>query len=300
MRISVVADVHGNFDALARVADRAEKLLVLGDLLDYVDYHEPERGILGEIFGADAVRDFSRLRARGAFDELHRYNAALWARIHDPVGVLSEIVRERYRRVLDAVGPDALLILGNVDVAQEWNAVAGDVLPYRDGEVLDIDGARLGFVAGGASRRPRAANPNGVLRVDGRAWRPFVRSGDEYRAAVAALGPVDVLCTHIPPDIAAMRYDVVPARLEMAGPGLLDYIDTHRPALALSGHVHQPLTPRTRRGLTECINVGHFQRAEQAFQLDLDRVPRAAQNPDRSPVRDAARGATVAGAPAGR
>jgi Icc-related predicted phosphoesterase len=271
VRITVVADVHGNIDALARVAATAEKLVVLGDLLDYVDYHEPSRGILGQIFGAEPVRHFSKLRAAGEFPALHRYNAGLWSQLSDPVGVLSEIVQMRYRQVLDAVGPDALLTLGNVDVAAEWNRVAGTTLPYLDGQVVHLEGVRLGFVAGGATRRERP------LVVDGQVWRPLVRSRDDYRAAVQALGPVDVLCSHVPPDLPLLRYDVVPARLEMAGPGLLEHIDRHRPAVALFGHVHQPLAPRERRGVTECINVGHFQRAERPFTLDLSRLQAGAQ-----------------------
>lgn len=272
--ISVVADVHGNYDALARAAERAARrrgrLVVLGDLLDYVDYHDPSAGILGQMFGEDAARRFARLRAAGAFGELHLFNAGLWAGVADPVGVLSDIVQQRYRHVLQAVGPDTLLTLGNVDVAQEWDRVAADVLPYRDGEVVDLDGVRLGFVAGGA-RRTTAAR---TMVADRWAWRPFLRDANDYRAAVNALGDVDVVCSHIPPDIPALRYDVVPARLEMAGPGLLDHIDRYRPAMALFGHVHQPLAVRARRGATECINVGHFQRAERAFELDLDLVPR--------------------------
>ncbi len=268
VRISVVADVHGNYEALARIAERSDRLIVLGDLLDYVDYHDPARGILGAVFGEDSARHFTRLRAAGDFPELHRFNSGLWSTMSDPVGVLSEVVQERYRRVLEAVGPDALLILGNVDVPDEWDRVAGDVLPYRDAEVVELDGVRFGFVAGGASRRPRPVSMNG------HAWRPFLRDRDDYRAAVDALGPVDVLCTHIPPDVPALRYDVVPARLEMAGPGLIEYIDTHRPVLALFGHVHQPLATRTRRGYTECLNAGHFQRAERALEVDLDAVRR--------------------------
>jgi hypothetical protein len=268
VRISVVADVHGNIDALARVAEKAEQLVVLGDLLDYVDYHEPSRGILGHIFGEEPVRHFSALRAAGDFPALHRFNAALWEQLADPVGVLTGVVQQRYRQVLEAVGSDALLTLGNVDVAAEWNRVAGDVLPYLDGQVVKRGGARLGFVAGGASRRPRP------VTLDGQVWRPLVRPADEYRAVVQSLGEVDVLCTHVPPDIPLVRYDVVPARLEMAGPGLLEYIDRHRPAVALFGPGHLPRAPRARRGVTECINVGHFQRAEQPFQLDLDRLRR--------------------------
>lgn len=53
MRVHVVSDVHGNAEALARAGEGADALVVLGDLLDFVDYHEHDRGILGTLFGPE-------------------------------------------------------------------------------------------------------------------------------------------------------------------------------------------------------------------------------------------------------
>lgn len=281
MRLSFVSDVHGNIEGLAEVARSAEQLVVLGDLVDYVDYHEPSRGILGRIFGAEKVLPFVQLRSAGRFVELRQYNNDLWLTLDDPVGVLTETVAELYRTVLAVIGPDVLLTLGNVDVAEVWNAVAGDELPYLDSEVVEIAGRTLGFVAGGAGRdvrgggdaagvRDRPAADGGALRV----WRPLVRPAQEYRAAVKAVGAVDILCSHLPPDLVPLRYDTVPARLESSGPGLLEAIDEHQPVLSVFGHVHQPLARRQRRGRTECVNVGHFQRFPRAFEVDITRLPR--------------------------
>lgn len=269
MRLSFVSDIHGNIEGLARVAERADQLIVLGDLLDYVDYHDPSAGILGTLFGAEKVGHFTSLRTRGDFTALRTYNHSLWESVADPIGTLTEVVSQRYREVLAAVGPDALLTLGNVDVASVWDDVAGEAMPYLDGEVVEIGGLRLGFVAGGATARFVEHRPQDPLQV----WRPLVRPAAEYLASIDAVfadGPVDVLCTHIPPDIAALRYDVVPARLEMPGPGLVEAIDRWSPRLSVFGHVHQPLARRMRRGRTECVNVGHFQRYPRAFEIDLD------------------------------
>ncbi len=264
VRVSFVSDVHGNIDGLARVAARAEQLVVLGDLLDYVDYHEHGNGILGVVFGAEKVRHFASLRATGSFGALHEYNRQLWDSLDDPAGVLTEVVETRYLEVLEAVGTEALLILGNVDVAAAWDEVVGAKLPNRDGQVVDLAGRRFGFVAGGSTR------PGVQWRPSEQVWRPLVRPAVEFEATVAALGAVDVLCSHIPPDLPILRYDRVPARLEMYGPGLLESIDRHSPELAVFGHVHQPLASRTRRGRTECVNVGHFQRFPTAFEVDFD------------------------------
>ena len=98
----------------------------------------------------------------------------------------------------------------------------------------------------------------------------MVRPATEFEAVTASLGAVDVLCSHVPPNLPLLRYDRYPGRLEMFGPGLLEAIDRHSPALAVFGHVHQPLAQRTRRGRTECVNVGHFQRNPVAYEINLD------------------------------
>ena len=262
-----MSDVHGNVPALAEVAASAEQLVVLGDLLDYVDYHHPERGILGAVFGAERVRHFAELRFAGDFARLHRYNTALWQELADPVGVLTEVVEQRYREVLEAVGPGALLTLGNVDVAAVWNDVAGHSLPYLDRAVVTLDGRRLGFVAGGASRsdipahrRVRGVAPAGQVRRRVPGGRSGAGAG---RRAVQPRAAPTFPCCATTSSRVGWRCPV-PACWSTSTP-------TAR-QLAVFGHVHQPLAPRTRRGRTECVNVGHFQRTEQPFTFDLDRI----------------------------
>lgn len=281
MRVSFVSDIHGNASALAEVAREAEMLVVLGDLLDYVDYHNPSAGILGEIFGADRVHPFIRHRSIGDFVGLHRLNIELWDSVADPVGTLAEVVARRYTemvRALSLAGQTPLLILGNVDMRSIWEEVAGKAFPSLDGQVVELAGRRFGFVAGGAYGMSRPAAPGAARRAEPapaasgsgiRAWRPYLRSADEYAATVASLGAVDVLCSHLPPRLAMLRYDQVPARLEGYGPGLLESIQRHQPELAVFGHVHQPMAQRIRRGRTECVNAGHFARYPHPYQIVL-------------------------------
>lgn len=264
--MSFVSDVHGNTAALAEVAARAEQLVVLGDLLDYIDYHDPAAGILGDAFGTGPVLELTRMRTAGDFAAMHALSSRLWDSLDDPVGTLDGIVDERYRRVLAALEHAAsppLLILGNVDEQDRWQHAVGDALPALDGCVVEIAGRRLGFAAGGASRRAGPAPSH-----DDRPWRPFIKPADAYRRTVEQLGPVDLLCSHVPVDLPLLRYDRVPGRAEMFGPGLLEQVDRHQPRYALFGHVHQPLAQRVRRGRTECVNVGHFARTRQPFTLE--------------------------------
>ena len=65
MRVHVVSDVHGHTEALARAGEGADALVVLGDLVDFVDYSDPTRGILGRVFGSEVSARFGQLRAAG-------------------------------------------------------------------------------------------------------------------------------------------------------------------------------------------------------------------------------------------
>jgi Icc-related predicted phosphoesterase len=78
---------------------------------------------------------------------------------------------------------------------------------------------------------------------------------------------VDVVCTHIPPDLPELVYDVLARRTETGSVALRELIVAEQPRWALFGHVHQPLAPRMRVGFTECVNVGHFQRTERPYVL---------------------------------
>jgi Icc-related predicted phosphoesterase len=73
-----------------------------------------------------------------------------------------------------------------------------------------------------------------------------------------SLGPVDVLCTHVPPAVDPLRTDVVTGRSERGSQPILDYILAHQPSLHLFGDVHQPQASTWRIGRTVCRNVGYF------------------------------------------
>ena len=77
------SDVHGSADALARAGDGADALICLGDLLLFVDYADHGGGVLGELFGADAVGRFVALRTARRFDEARDFTRSLWATVDD-------------------------------------------------------------------------------------------------------------------------------------------------------------------------------------------------------------------------
>ncbi|MGH3452165.1 MAG: metallophosphoesterase family protein, partial [Haloechinothrix sp.] len=171
-----------------------------------------------------------------------------------------EAIREQYETVFAAMTVPTFATPGNVDAPALWPEFAAGHVQVLDGEVAKIGGLRFGFVGG-------AILPEGARPRRNAAWSPYLRSEPDFDAAVARLGQVDVLCSHIPPSIAELTYDVLARRAEPGSAGLLDHIRRESPRWSLFGHVHQPLAARMRVGLTECCNVGHFRRTESPFVL---------------------------------
>ena len=261
MRVHVVSDVHGHAEALARAGEGADALVVLGDLVDFVDYTDPARGILGRVLGPEVSARFGQLRAAGRPGELRAFVREAWSRFDDPAAVVDEAVREQYTALFAAMTTPTYAIPGNVDVR---GALAG-VRPARR-----VPGRRAGrrrsagcgSGSSAASRSRRAAR-----RSAGGAWTPHVLAAPEYAATVERLGEIDVLCSHAPPAVPELAYDVVSRRFEAPSQALLARIRRDRPRAALFGHVHQPLAGRCRVGRTECVNVGHFRQTATPYVL---------------------------------
>ena len=253
VRVHVVSDVHGNADALARAGDGADALLVLGDLIDFVDYHDHSAGILGWVFGPTVVHQFAQLRSGGAPGAASAFVRDLCAEVPDSQEVVRQAVIEQYERLFAALPSPTYATPGNVDLPELWPRFAHAGVHVLDGQSTQIGGLNWGFVGGGLL-------PEGFIAQREPVFRSYLRTPDQFAAAVAALGRVDMLCSHIPPAVPELVYDVQARRPETGSQHLLAVIRRDRPRAALFGHVHQPLAQRVRLGRTECINVGHFQR----------------------------------------
>jgi Icc-related predicted phosphoesterase len=243
MRVHVVSDVHGRADALAGAARGADALICLGDLLLFLDYADHTRGIFADLFGPDQAREYIGLRTAKRFDEARALSARLFAQQSNPATLFEKAIQEQYAELFRALPEPAYLTYGNVDVPRMW---AGYLKPGHtviDGGTVELDGWRFGFAGGGLYSVYRTPNE---------------MSEEEFRAKLEVTGEVDVLCTHIPPAIPELLYDTVARRLEQGSVALLEMIRRTQPRYALFGHVHQPLVRRTRIGITECLNVGHF------------------------------------------
>ncbi|MFD0421802.1 metallophosphoesterase family protein [Streptomyces parvus] len=241
-RIHVVSDVHGNAEALARAGDGADALVCLGDLVLFLDYRDHSRGIFPALFGKENASRIVALRTARRYDEARAFGRELWAGRDRNTEILAA-VRTQYAELFAAFPTPTYATYGNVDVPRLWPEYARPGTTVLDGQRVEIGGRVFGFVGGGLKTPMNT---------------PYEISDEEYAAKVEALGPVDVLCSHIPPEVPELTYDTVARRFERGSTALLEAIRATRPRYALFGHVHQPLVRRMRIGTTECVNVGHF------------------------------------------
>ncbi|WP_079125896.1 metallophosphoesterase family protein [Streptomyces sp. ERV7] len=252
MRVHVISDVHGNAEGLAKAGDGADALVCLGDLVLFLDYADHSRGIFPDLFGVENADRIVALRTARRFEEARELGRSLWAGL-DREAAIESAVRRQYAEMFAAFPTPTYATYGNVDIPALWPQYAGPGTTVLDGQRVEIGGRVFGFVGGG-------------LRTPMRT--PYEISDEEYAAKVEALGEVDVLCSHIPPEIPELLYDTVARRFERGSRALLEAIRRTRPRYSLFGHVHQPLARRVRVGRTECVNVGHFAATSRPFALE--------------------------------
>ncbi|MFJ9419576.1 MULTISPECIES: metallophosphoesterase [unclassified Streptomyces] len=257
MRVHVVSDVHGNSRGLAAAGDGADAVVCLGDLVLFLDYADHSRGIFPDLFGAENARALVELRTARRFEEARDLGRRLWGELegagHSRESVIEGAVRKQYAELFAAFPTPTYATYGNVDMPRLWSEYAGEGVTVLDGQRVEIGGRVFGFVGGGLTT-PMAT--------------PYEIGDEEYAAKIEAVGEVDVLCTHIPPDVPELCYDTVARRFERGSSALLDAIRRTRPRYSLFGHVHQPLARRVRIGTTECVNVGHFNATATPYVLE--------------------------------
>jgi len=245
MLIKVIADVHGDLRTVRDEAASCDVLLLLGDLINVIDY-ENAGGILGDVYGSDAVREWSTLRAEGKFDESREVlRKASEGREQELRALFFSKIDEETKAFCGDVPENVVVTYGNVDVPDLIRQYLPQGVRFVDAEVLELDGLRFGFVGGGL---PKVGIPGEVAL-------------DKYAEKVDALGPVDVLCAHVPPAIDDLTYDTVADFNEPGSSALLEYLKEHEPSFMYYGHVHQPREASRQVGSTLAVNVGSFYRS---------------------------------------
>lgn len=246
--VRVVSDVHAGFEALRAVAAADGPLLILGDFLNFIDYRTGE-GMVADILGLEFARRAAQARGTGA-DARPMWMEAISAHAGDFGADLIAAAKDQYRQAAEVLGDaEVYATFGNVDHPELLESILGDQITVLHGSSVEIGGLRYGF-AGGGRRSPFGFIPSPTIED-----------------ALDELGPVDVLCTHVPPDVPTLYRDVVTGLDEKRSPAINEYLATHHPRLHLFGDVHQPRASRWRVGETLCVNVGYFRATGRAVAV---------------------------------
>lgn len=252
--VLILSDIHGEFEALARLADSGETLLILGDLINLMDYRTGQ-GIIADVMGGDFGRMVSERRARSDYVGMRSlWNQRAEGRLDEVRAEMADGVAAEYEKCrLALASGHGFVTYGNVDRPQLLRQSLPDSMRFVDGETVEIQGLVFGFVGGGVATPVGAAGEV---------------SDRDMEDKLEAIGPVDVLCSHLPPDIPALHRDVVTGHLERSSRPILDYVRRHQPRFHFFGDVHQPQATTWRIGRTVCRNVGYFRATKRAVVFD--------------------------------
>ena len=234
MRLHVVSDVHGATDALARAGDGADALLCLGDLVLFVDYDDhSQRHLRRHVRRATTASSSSRCAPPAASTRRASTATALWRTVEgDRRDILDEAVQPAVRRA----------------VRRDADARVPDLRQRRrPAAVGRATSARASTRSTARSSRSTASASGSSAAGCGRPMRtPYEISDEEYAAKLDALGEVDVLCSHIPPAVPELTYDVVARRFERGSAALLERSSAPSRGSCCSGTCTSRCAARTR------------------------------------------------------
>ncbi|MDP9495174.1 MAG: metallophosphoesterase [Actinomycetota bacterium] len=252
--ILAISDVHFALDALRRVVEMGQPVLILGDLVNLTDYRTGE-GAVADVLGLEFARASAAARAVGDYQGMRDlWSGQAAGRFDEVRSRIGAAIDAQYREVATALeGGTGFVIHGNVDRPGSLRASLPDGFRYVHGEAVEIEGIRFGFVGGGA---PTPLEAEGEV------------TDDEMRRLLEQIGPVDILCTHVPAAVGSLRTDVITGKAERGSEPILDYLLREKPRLHLFGDVHQPQATTWRLGPTRCRNVGYFRATGRAVHVD--------------------------------
>ncbi|MEO7803183.1 MAG: metallophosphoesterase [Actinomycetota bacterium] len=251
MSTKIIVDLHGAVDALRDEIRPDDTLLLLGDLINLIDYRDMQ-GILVDVFGRDTVAEIIGLRLKGRFNEAKEVMAKRREGQEAEIAIKwTGAVNDAYAQVFEVLPDRTLAILGNADYPANFGQLAPANVEMVDGKVVELEGLRVGFVGGGL---PTAMGIAGEITVE------------EFNAKIDAIAEVDVLCSHMPPEIPALVTDTL-----AGGSGgstyMVDFIKRTQPQKVFFGHIHQPLVSSMHLGRTHLVNAGYFRRTHRALAL---------------------------------
>lgn len=252
MAIKIISDVHGEYAALRDVLDEDDTAILLGDYLNLIDFKTLE-GILSEVYTREEILSALAVLKKGPRNRAGpRTVQALSGGGDDRRARVGELVREGYEEFFKSIPCRSYMIYGNTDnpwLMKEYHDGAAEIV---ESGVVEVEGTRFGLVSG-TPRTPWTIGLPGELE------------DEEYRKRLDSLGPVDVLCTHYPPAVPDLTWDLQADRDEEGSADINAYIERHRPDFHYFGHVHHPRSTSGTLGETVLVNAGFFREHHEAL-----------------------------------
>jgi len=246
-----MADIHGEYGAMRGQLQPDDVAVLLGDYLNLIDFRTLD-GILAQVYSRDEVKLALSLMASGN-KELARQ------KIRDSIGgtpekseQVRELIASNYKEFFASIPCKCFMLYGNTDGPHVMNELVSDSVEIVEAGVVTVGGERFAMVSGA---------PQGPWNVG----LPGEMPTERYDALVASLGPADVLCTHYPPAIPGLTWDVLADRDEVGSKATLAWIEEHQPTHHYFGHVHHPRLAMTVLGATRVINTGFFRDTHTAL-----------------------------------
>jgi Icc-related predicted phosphoesterase len=247
-------DIHGEFDALRDLVSGDDTLFIAGDLLNFMDFTDITRGILYHAFTPEELAEGLKEYARGNVDRVREGIRELSTPGHQRYERVRPLIEDTYDRLSNSLSGDTYILFGNDDYPDIMKAKLDGKAHVIESGVVRVGGLSIGLVSG----MPEGKHTMGLAGEI---------PADTFRERIFSLGPVDVIVTHIPPDVPGLTYDLIADRQEPSSDALLEYIERFRPAYAFFGHVHNPREATRQIGETKAVNLGFFKKNRSITRL---------------------------------
>jgi len=242
--VKIISDIHGAYGAMRGQLQSDDIAVLLGDYLNLIDFRTLD-GILAEVYSRDEVKDALSLMATGDKEPGRQQIRMAIGGTTEKSERVRELIFENYKEFFASIPCKCFMLYGNTDGPDVMKGMVPGNVELVEAGIVTVEGERFGMVSGA---------PQGPWNVG----LPGEMSTERYDSLVASLGPADVLCTHYPPSVPDLTWDMLANRDEVGSKATLAYDEDHAPTHHYFGHVHNPKAFRIQHGNTTLLNVGFF------------------------------------------
>ena len=249
-----ISDVHHGLVSLKNLPNTKEPIVILGDLINWIDYRNGE-GIAQDVFGKDIVVRLIQLRKDHNFEERKKLWSSMFEKDQEEVQLkLEQAIYRQYQEVFKTLkNYEVLIIPGNVDSEKIIKETMTNNVNYVDGKVINYKHFKIGFAGGGV---PTPINARGEI------------SEEVFSLKLKQLGEVDIICTHAPPYVKELITDVITNKKRTRVGKLKENIPMKKNLNILYSEMSINLKPsKWRLGTTDCLNVGYFRANSNYLEL---------------------------------